>query len=101
MIQPSTVKNLVVIPSGPIPPNPYELLGSTVAKDFLDTLKRRFELVLIDTPGLLDFPDARIMASNVTGVVFLHREGESESDIRASREFLKNLKSRVLGFVQT
>jgi protein-tyrosine kinase len=100
-IQSTWIPNLSVIPSGPIPPNSLELLSSAAMKQLLDSLRRRFEIVLIDNPGLLDYPDARIIGSHVNGVVALSREGESPEDSRACREFLKSLKTRVLGFVQT
>jgi len=101
LIQPTMVKNLGVITSGPIPPNPFELVSNFQTKNFLDSLKRRFEVVLVDAPGLLDFPDARILASHVEGIIFLQREGELEKDSRASKEFLKKLQTKILAFVQT
>jgi len=100
-IQPTSIKNLSLLSTGPIPPNPSELLGSVSMIEFLDDLKRHAELVLIDTPALLDYPDAGILASHAGGVVFLHRDGEPESDIVASRDFLKKIRAKVLGYVHT
>jgi len=90
-----------VLTSGPLPPSSAELLGSVAMIELLDTLKRRVELVLIDTPALLDYPDAGILASHAGGIVFLHREGEPETDICASKDFLTNIRAKVLGFVKT
>ena len=99
--QPIFSPNLGILPSGPIPPNPSELLGSKSMIKLLDMLKRRYDVVLIDTPPFLEFPDAGILTSISSGVVFLSRLGEPEKDVQASRDFLKNLRSNVLGFVQT
>jgi len=101
LVQQTSEKNLGILTCGPLPPRPSELLGSAAMIDLLDRLKRRVELVMIDTPGLLDAPDAGIMASQAGGVVFLHREGEPESDICASRDFLKSIRAKVLGYVKT
>lgn len=101
LIKKTKIKNLSLLPAGPIPPNPAQLLGSPAMIDLLDQLKRKYELVLIDAPALLDHPDAGILASLAAGVVFLNRQGEPEADIRAARDFLKTARTKVLGFVQT
>ncbi len=101
LVKTTSVKNLGLLPSGPLPPTPAELLGSVAMIDLLDQMKRRVELLLIDTPGLLDYPDAGILASQAGGVVFLHREGEPEADICASRDFLKSIRAKVLGYVKS
>ncbi|MBI3038700.1 hypothetical protein HYY75_06585, partial [bacterium] len=101
LIQPTMVKKLGVIPSGPIPSNPVELLGSLAMIDLLNYLKRRVELIFIDTSPLLEFSDAGILISHSSSVIFLQRKDESLEDIRACRDFLKNIKARILGFVQT
>ncbi|NLI78117.1 MAG: polysaccharide biosynthesis tyrosine autokinase [Candidatus Riflebacteria bacterium] len=101
LVKTTSVKNLGLLPSGPLPPTPSELLGSVAMIDLLDQMKRRVELLLIDTPGLLDYPDAGILASQAGGVVFLHREGEPETDICASRDFLKSIRAKVLGYVKS
>ncbi len=95
------VPHLAVLPSGPLPPNPAELLSSRPMIDLLEQLKRRYDLVLIDTPPLLEFPDAGILASITSGVIYLSRQGESEADVTACRDFLRSTRARVLGFVQT
>ncbi len=99
LVQPTAVERLGLLPSGPLPPSPPEMLSSVAFIDLLDQLKRRVELVLIDTPGLLDHPDAGILASQAGGVIFLHREGEPADDICASRDFLKSIRANVLGYV--
>ncbi|HNV68360.1 MAG TPA: polysaccharide biosynthesis tyrosine autokinase [Candidatus Ozemobacteraceae bacterium] len=95
------VSHLSILPSGPLPPNPAELLGSRPMIELLDLLKRRYDLVLIDTPPLLEFPDAGILASITGGVIYLSRQGESEQDVTSCRDFLKSTRAKILGFVQT
>lgn len=101
IVKPTMLKNLGLITAGPIPPHPVEVLGSVSMIELLETLKRRVELVLIDTPALLEYPDAGILAEQAGGVVFLHREGEPDADIKASQDFLKNIRATVLGYVTT
>ncbi|HEY9072464.1 MAG TPA: polysaccharide biosynthesis tyrosine autokinase [Candidatus Ozemobacteraceae bacterium] len=101
LVKQTMIKNLGLITAGPIPPSPAELLGSVSMIELLETLKRRVELVLIDTPALLEYPDAGILAGQAGGVIFLHRDGEPEADLKASREFLKNIRANILGYVTT
>ncbi len=101
IVKPTMMKNLGLITAGPTPPHPVELIGSVSMIELLETLKRRVELVIIDTPALLEYPDAGILAEQSGGVVFLHREGEPEADLKASQDFLKNIRATVLGYVTT
>ncbi len=101
LVQATSVKNLGVLTSGPVPQNPSELLGSVSMIELLESLKRRVEIVMIDTPALLDYPDAGILASNAGGIVFLNRTDEPEKDIASSRDFLRNIRARILGYVTT
>lgn len=101
MVQQTCVKNLGILPAGPMPPNPAELLGSFRMIELLESLRRRVEIIIIDTPPLLEFPDAGIIASNLGGVVYLHKDGEAEADMVAGRDFLKNIRANVIGYVTT
>ncbi|MBF0499506.1 MAG: polysaccharide biosynthesis tyrosine autokinase [Candidatus Riflebacteria bacterium] len=99
-VRPTEVKNLSILTSGPLPENPPEQLGAANMIDILDSLKQRFELVIIDTPALLEHPDAGILAALSGGVVFLHRRDEIEADVLASRDILKKTHARLLGVIE-
>ena len=65
------VPNLYVLPSGHIPPNPAELLGSTRYLEALDELRQQFDWVIIDAPPVMAVTDAAILSNSATGVVFV------------------------------
>lgn len=63
--------NLFVMTAGPIPPDSVRLLASQKMHDLMDTLQASFDLVIYDTPPLLGFADAYLMASNTDGIVLV------------------------------
>jgi capsular exopolysaccharide synthesis family protein len=100
LMQKTCVKNLSLISTGTTPTNPTEFLGSPEMIELLAELKRKVEVILIDTPALLEFPDAGVLAGHTGGIVFLHNENEeSEDDIRSSKKLLKKIRARILGYV--
>lgn len=96
----TSVPNLWVCPSGPIPPNPSELLASGRMKEFLDLVRHRFDFVLIDTPPTLPVADAVIIGTQVDGVIVCARAGVvTREDAKFAREKLAYADLRVLGSV--
>ena len=92
--------NLTVLPSGPIPPNPSELLGSSAMADVIEKLRSDFDIVLIDAPPLLPVTDASILAGSTSGVVLIARAGVTKRDqLTKSFETLAVVQAPVLGFV--
>src|SRR5207253_85654 len=57
------VERLFLLPSGPVPPNPAELLASSRCNDVLATLKSQYDIVLIDSPPVLPVTDAAVLAT--------------------------------------
>ena len=91
-----------VLTSGPIPPNPSELLGSAKMKDLVQLLSEHYDIVLIDTPPVNMVTDAAILSTFVDGVVLAIASGKTE--IEAGKRALKSLegvKANVLGAVMT
>ncbi len=99
-IQQTEVNNLTLISAGISPKSPAEVLGSPEMIDLLTNLKRRVEIILIDTPALLEYPETGILAGQTGAMVFLHREGEPEEDLRAARKLLNNVRAKILGYVK-
>lgn len=96
----TSVPNLWVCPSGPIPPNPSELLASGRMTEFLDLVRDRFEFVLIDTPPTLPVADAVIIGTMVDGVIVCARAGVvTREDARFCRDKLAYADLRVIGSV--
>ncbi|MGG7619573.1 CpsD/CapB family tyrosine-protein kinase [Bacillus coreaensis] len=92
--------NLFVLPSGPIPPNPSELMGSRAMDEFLELAKREFDLVIFDTPPVLAVTDAQILANRCDGTILVVSSGttEKENAVKA-KELLTAAQSKILGVV--
>ena len=71
LFQESGVPNLTLLASGPVPPNPSELLGSEKMKLLLEQLREEYDYVLIDAPPVIAVTDAAVLASKVDGVVLV------------------------------
>ncbi len=103
--QPSLVKlqpdSLIsVLPSGPIPPNPAELLGSKNMKILLDKSVERFDFVLIDSPPVQQVTDSLLLAGLVDGTITVLRSGKTTFDMLDSGiKKLRESQAHMLGFV--
>ena len=100
LIKETSVERLSLLSAGIAPANPAESLGSQEMIELLANLRRKVEIVLIDTPALLEYPEAGILAGHTGAMVFLHREGEPEDDLHASRKLLKSMRAKVFGYVK-
>jgi len=99
-IQTTKMENLFVMTSGPIPPNPAELLSSKRMIQLEQELEAMFDLVIYDTPPLLGFADAQIIAGRVDGVIFVVNHGvATKDDVLRASESLKMVNANVLGAV--
>jgi capsular exopolysaccharide synthesis family protein len=96
----SAIPGLIVMPSGPIPPNPAEMLGSGRMERLLQALSEQFDVILVDSPPVLAVTDACVLASKVDGVLMVVRSGqvEREKAVRA-KEALTAVKANLLGVV--
>jgi polysaccharide biosynthesis transport protein len=91
---------LKVITSGPIPPNPAELLSSNEMKNLLQFLKTNYKHVIIDSPPAISFTDAAILSTQVDGVVLVAMAGKSSIHlIRRFKQRLSNIGARIYGVV--
>ena len=92
------VANLSVIPCGPIPPNPAEVLSSPLAGELLRRLRTEFEYVLVDSPPLLSVADSRILSTLTDAVVLVARAYETPYNVvRRARSLLYGAGARILG----
>jgi len=93
-------KNLKIIPSGPVPPNPSELLGSRKMKDLLSSAADKFDIIIFDSPPVMSVTDALILSKIVDGTTIVIKAGETtyeavERELKSFRE----LDSRILGII--
>jgi protein-tyrosine kinase len=93
-------ENLYVLPSGPIPPNPAELLGSRTMEEVLAIATEQFDLVIFDTPPVLAVTDAQVLANQCNGVVLVVSSGKTENEAAVkAKELLVNANAKLLGVV--
>ncbi|MGG0479319.1 CpsD/CapB family tyrosine-protein kinase [Priestia megaterium] len=99
-VQSTEVPNLYVLTSGPIPPNPSELLASKQMGELLDEMKERFDMVIFDTPPILAVADAQILANQVDASLLIVSSAKTEKDAALkAKELLTQAKSKLLGAV--
>ncbi len=92
--------SLTVLASGPIPPNPSELLSSRGMHTLIEQLERRFSVVMIDAPPLLPVTDAAILASITDGAVLVVHSGRTRKDqLRTATDALRAVNATILGCV--
>lgn len=99
-IQYSKESNLYLLSSGPIPPNPSELLASNKMRDLVEKLKDIFDYIIVDTPPVLAVTDAQIVADLVDGAIFVIREGVAEKQaVKKSIELLEITGVNIIGTI--
>ncbi len=92
--------NLWILPSGPVPPNPAELVGSDRMADICTELSKNFDHIVIDSPPVLAVTDATIMAGLVDGVILIAESGRTHrAALMRTRAILENSGARILGVV--
>ncbi len=96
----TSIENIWIIPSGPHPPNPAELLNSKRMRDLLARVKDRFDTVLIDTPPVLAVIDPVIVSSLVDSTVFVVQAGKTTRRALAKAvDEVRKAKAEIIGVV--
>jgi len=92
--------NLDVLPAGPLPPHPSELLSSHVMNQHLEDWCRRYDFVILDSPPVLAVTDAVLISVKVDAVLLVMRAGQtSKNALRRARNLLGQVGARVMGIV--
>lgn len=100
LIKTTLVPSLYFINSGPVPPNPAELLGSERMKALLDRLKAAFDFILIDTPPILSVTDAQVLGKMVDGLVLVVQADRTPREaLKQTREVIDLLQLKTYGVV--
>ena len=100
VIQLVTGTELHVLTSGPIPPNPSELLNSNRMNILMKQFEDMFDIIIYDMPPVTSVTDAQIMAAKADGVVFVIRHGISQKDsVLNAKELLEMVNANILGVV--
>lgn len=97
---PTEVPNLFVIPAGPIPPNPAELLHSERFKAFMAHIQTQFDRVIIDSPPVVAVTDAVIMSTQVDGTILVVRAFSTNKDLaRHAVRSITDVGAKMVGSV--
>ncbi len=96
----SILPNLFVLPAGPPPPHPAELLDSNVMRALLDKWRQEYDHVIIDTPPVLSVTDGVLLSAQMDTVLLVVRSAQTSKDaMRRSRDVLAQVNARVMGVV--
>ncbi|WP_303218936.1 CpsD/CapB family tyrosine-protein kinase [Enterococcus asini] len=100
MSRPSMVDNLFILTSGPKPPNPSELLGSTRMDQVIEEARHLYDVIIFDMPPVVTVTDAQIMASKADGTLLVVRENVTRKDaLTKAKDLLEMVQAKVLGVV--
>ena len=99
-IKKTEIQNLFVMPCGPIPNNPAELLSTHQMSFFISFLKRRFDFMVIDTPPIMPASDALILGPMVDGLILVARAGKTNRQlVKKAIENINTSRANLLGLV--
>ena len=94
------IPNLAAIPTGPLPPNPADLLSSQRLTDAIAELRTKYKFIVIDSPPIMAATDAVILSVQADGVLLVVRSGETPKEaFTRTRDLLKSVKCHMLGVV--
>jgi len=100
IINETHIPNLAMISCGSLVPNPSELLGSLQMRRFLDEMRRKFDVIIFDTPPLNAATDAVVIGTQVDGVAIVVRAGKTHREIaRQKLELFQNLEAKIIGVI--
>ncbi|SDL25166.1 capsular exopolysaccharide family [Paenibacillus sp. ov031] len=100
VLRETDVEGLQVLSSGPIPPNPSEMIGSRKMTALLQDLKEEYDVILFDTPPVLAVTDALIISSLCDGVILVVSAGKVKKDlVKKAKSHLEHVNARILGAV--
>lgn len=94
------VEGLSLITSGPIPPNPAELLASKTMDQFIEKVKQNYDIIIFDAPPVLSVTDAQILSNKCEGTLLIINSGEAEKDnVIKAKEMLVASKANIIGAI--
>ncbi len=100
VVQKTAIPNLSIVSSGPMPPNPAELLASRRMRDFVGAVSERFDTVVFDSPPVLAVSDACTLAGVVDGVLLVVGSGSApQAALRRAKEQIVAVHGRIIGAV--
>lgn len=100
VVKQTAFEQLDLITSGPVPPNPSELLSSKKMETMMQMLKENYEMVIVDSPPLLSVTDGQILSKHTDGVVLVTNVQANNRDrILEARELLNKASANIIGII--
>ncbi len=97
---PEGIEHLQVIPSGPVPPNPAELISSRHLQDLVASLEERFDFIIWDSPPLFAAAESLVLSKMVSGTILVTRAGKTTyKELERGIKSIRDIEARVLGIV--
>lgn len=94
------VENLQLMPSGPLPPNPADVLGSRKMEQVIAAFRERADVILFDAPPVVAVTDAAVLGKKVDGVLLVVSAGQTRREhARRAKELLERVQVRIVGAV--
>ncbi len=102
MLTPTNIENLDFLSSGPVPPNPTELLGGTRLREIINQASKDYDLVIVDGPPVLGLADAPLLAAVVQSVIFVIESNRgSPGETKSALRRLQTAHGNIIGAVLT
>lgn len=99
-VKETKINNLYILTSGPITPNPSELLSSKSMGNVLAAIRKEFDFIIIDTPPVLPVTDAQILSNQCDGVILVIDHGKTKFEhAEKAKNLLLNVNAKILGVV--
>ena len=100
VVQSTQVEGLQLLTSGPIPPNPSELLGSKKMKKLLGILSEQYDYLILDSPPMLSVTDSLVLSQQVDGILLVVRANSSrKGQVKQAVEMLRDVRARLIGSI--
>ncbi|WP_339240268.1 CpsD/CapB family tyrosine-protein kinase [Paenibacillus sp. FSL R5-0517] len=100
VLRESYIDNLQLFTSGPIPPNPSEMIGSNRMKRLMEKLEDQYDVIMFDTPPVLAVTDALIVSSLCDGVLLVVNSGKVKKElVKKTKAALEHVNARILGAI--
>lgn len=100
VLRDSYIDNLQLFTSGPIPPNPSEMIGSNRMKSLMEKLENQYDVIMFDTPPVLSVTDALIVSSLCDGVLLVVNAGKVKKElVKKTKAHLEHVNARILGVI--
>ena len=101
-LEETQIPDLLFLPSGALPPNPADILGSQKMQQLLEQLRNEADVVILDAPPVTVAVDASVLAAQTDGLVLVVRAGHTRRDhIDQAKELLERFRVKILGAVLT